>query len=141
MAKQRDDRRKRVPLSGMRSKLSAPQREGYVRRWFNDTGGRLMDAENAGYEFVTDTGLQIGDPGTDGNQDTGSRVSKVVDRQENGQPMRAYLMEIKKEWYDEDQKNKQKQVDRVDEAIMGGNHENSLGARGYVPKGGIKYKP
>jgi len=53
-----------------------------------------------------------------------------------------YLMEQKREWYEEDQIAKQKPVDETDKAIR----EGSLGSQGlqdhekYAPDGGIKIK-
>ena len=111
-------RKERVGLGVARSKLSAPTRAGYMRRWVNDTEGRLLMAENADYQFVTDTGTKIGDTDIDNvNRDLGARVSRVVDKT-TGQ--KAYLMEIKQEFYDEDQAKKAAGVAATDQLIKKG---------------------
>lgn len=125
-------RRERVPLNAMRQKLQAPERKGYVRRWVNDEGGRLRDFERAGYSFVEEEGIH-----TDGE---GTRVCRRVGTHENGAVKHAFLMEQKQEWYDEDQAEKQKELDVVDEAIRGGNIAGQVGQDGrYVPAEGITY--
>ena len=136
-------RKERVPFGGARLKLSVPAKEGKVRRWINDVGGRCQLAEGGGYEFVTDDGLKIGDTNIgSGNQSLGSRVSRIVGTQADGKAMTAFLMEIDEELYKEDQEEKQKKIDLIDEQIQRGNIEGQVGRDGrYVPKEGISYKP
>jgi len=67
--------------------LAASARPGYQRRWINDTPGRLQQAEAGGYSYVSE------DPNAK-STDVGSRTSRVVGKDESGQGMRAYLMEI-----------------------------------------------
>lgn len=122
----------RVPLGVARSKLSVPKRPGYVRRWVNDSEGRLQMAEQGGYQFATDQELQIGAPDIDNeNRDLGARISRVVDKT-TGQ--KAYLMEIKEDFYREDQAAKVKKVEEVDQRIKKGKLEEVDG--GYVPDRG-----
>jgi hypothetical protein len=125
-------RSKRVPLGVARSKLSVPTRQGYVRRWINDTEGRLINATEGGYEYAQDQSLQIGSPDIDNeNRDLGARISRVVDKS-TGQ--KAYLMEIKEEFYKEDQAAKQKDLDVTDNLIKHGklNDEENR----YIPEKG-----
>lgn len=131
-------RNKRVPLGVSRTKLAVPQRNGYVRRWVNDSEGRLQMAEQGGYQFATDQSLQIGDPDIDNvNRDLGARVSRVVDKT-TGQ--KAYLMEIKEEFYEEDQKAKAAKIDEVDQRIRKGKLEKVDDQ--YIPDNGrgIKFE-
>ena len=138
-------RKERVPLGILRQKLRAEQREGFSRRWINDKPGRLDDAVSAGYSFVSDPddGLKIGD-GNDASQigGVGTVISRTVGVHEGGRPMRAYLMEIDQETYDEDQEEKTRQVDEKEDSIRRG-HDNQGrpgdGSR-YVPSAGIKIK-
>lgn len=128
-----EGRNSRVPLGVARSKLSVPTRPGYVRRWINDKDGRLQMAQEGGYEFVEDPNLQIGG-GADidsENRDLGARISRVVS-QSTGQ--KAYLMEIKEEFYREDQKAKVRKVEEVDKRIREGKLEKVDEA--YVPDEG-----
>ena len=127
-----EGRSKRVPLGVARSKLSVPVRPGYQRRWVNDAEGRIANAEAGGYEFAVDDKLQIGQPDIDNeNRDLGARISRVVDKT-TGQ--KAYLMEIKEEFYKEDQTAKVRKVEEVDRRIKTGKLEAVEG--GYVPDEG-----
>lgn len=127
-----EGRSKRVPLGVARSKLSVPARQGYVRRWINDTEGRLANAESGGYEFVADEKLQVGQQDIDNvNRDLGARTSRVVDKT-TGQ--KAYLMEIKEEFYKEDQATKIKAVEEVDARIRTGKLEQL--DESYIPDKG-----
>lgn len=122
----------RIPLGVARSKLSVPGRPGYKRRWVNDTEGRLMNATNGGYEFAKDQSLQIGAQDVDNeNRDLGARISRVVDKS-TGQ--KAYLMEIKEEFYEEDQLVKAKAVAEKDNLIKHGKLDDD--AERYIPDRG-----
>lgn len=132
---EREKQRKvRVPLGVPRSKLSAPQIQGYSTRWINDTVGRLQNAEAGGYEFVYERELD----GQAGNTDLGDKVSRIVGRNEDGSPLRAFLMKIKETWYREDQRTKQRKVDEIDTAIRRGKLNEQPDDKRYVPKEGIK---
>lgn len=129
----RSSRKERVPLNAMQQKLQAPQREGYVRRFVNDEGGRIKDFERAGYTHVEDSEIH-----TDG---TGERISRRVGVHEDGSPMYAYLMEQDQKWYAEDQDTKQAELDKADAAIQRGEIAGQVGSDGrYVGKQGITYK-
>lgn len=122
----------RVPLGVARSKLAVPSRPGFVRRWVNDTEGRLLQAEQGGYQYAVDQSLQIGSPDVDNeNRDLGSRVSRVVDKS-TGQ--KAYLMEIKEEFYKEDQESKAAKVAEKDNLIKNGKLDD--GESRYIPDKG-----
>jgi len=125
---QKEGRVARVPFSGPRLRLQMSEEdrkrfedEGFVPHWFNEQDGRVERATSGGYVFVTPE--EVPSLGSEvihqGNTDTGSRVSKVVSR---GEPIiRAYLMKIRKEYYDEDQAAKEATNMKVDEALeMGG---------------------
>jgi hypothetical protein len=131
--REEEGRSKRVPLGVARSRLSVAGRQGYVRRWINDNEGRLQMAQDGGYQFVQDDAVkQIGDQDVaNENRDLGSRVSRVVN-QTTGQ--RAYLMEIKADFYEEDQHAKVKKVEETDRRIRKGKLEEVDG--GYVPDEG-----
>ena len=139
----KDEREKgkveRVPFGGSRYKLQlsdadnkAAKDRRVVMRWFNDQDGRIQRALGGGYKFVKpEYATSLGSGAIhEGNTDEGSRVSKVVSK---GEPViRAYLMEISKKFYDQDQAAKQKVNDKVDEALAAGgaggaNIENQYG--------------
>ena len=131
-----EGKRERVSFSGPRLKLqlSAQDMKGFkergvVSRWFNDDPGRIERALGGGYNFVKPehaTSLGQGALHQDGNDpESNARVSIVVSRRDP--VVRAYLMEIKKEFYDEDQAAKESVNQKVDEALaLGGKRESDL---------------
>lgn len=135
---ERGPRRPRIPMGVPRSKLSVQgMEEGYVYRWFNDHGGRIQQATQAGYEFAKD--VTAGDTG-ERNSDIGSKVSQLVGAKEDGSPLRAYLMRIKREWYLEDQTAKQADINETDESIRHGQIGKEHGdGHTYIPSTGIRY--
>ena len=135
------DKVERVPFGGPRLKLQlSPQdrkrfdKRGMVPRWFNDEGGRLERAKGAGYDFVKPVhsgSLGQGALHGDGKDaESGVRVSLIVNK---GDPIvRAYLMEIKEEFYKEDQLAKEAVNMQVDEALaVGGEGGEQLGSHKY----------
>lgn len=123
MAEAKEGRRQRVPFSAQRKRLQVDAKfPGYHIRWFNDQDDRLQRAEDAGYEYVHRKEVgQVGDRDvSNGNTDVNSRVSRVVGRTKDNQPIRAFLMKIKDEWYRADQNKKEEQNALVDESIRAG---------------------
>lgn len=136
--KKEKGRRKRVPLGVPRMKLTAQNiPEDKQARWINDKPGRIADALRGSYQFLNKDGIVVGTGYEDENEDIGSRVSRVVGKEDDGTPIIAYLMVIDKDLYEEDQAEKMKQVDMVDEAIKGGDFLNKPGDGRYVPEQGI----
>lgn len=120
--KERKVEKKRIPMSAPRQKMQVPDMQGFHLHWFNDDGGRVEQAEAGGYEFVYDKEVSLNRVGaTPANSDLGSKVSMVVGTTQHGQPMRAYLMKIKQEWFNEDQGIIDERNDLTDKAIRGGN--------------------
>jgi hypothetical protein len=136
-----EDKVERVPFGGPRLKLQLSEKDrkrfekrGMVPRWFNDEGGRIERALGAGYTFVKP--VHVGSLGQgalheDGKDpESGVRVSLIVNRADP--IVRAYLMEIQKEYYEQDQKAKQDINDQVDEALAaGGAGGDELGSKKY----------
>lgn len=120
------DRRTRIPLSVPRAKLSTPDLPGYHCHWVNDTPGRISQAIQGGYDYVSQgetiiaSGNAAGDPLGHGT-DLGSRVSVVVGSHEDGNHLRAYLMKIRLEWFKEDQDLGQERVNNLHDAMRSGN--------------------
>jgi hypothetical protein len=105
-------RRARASLAEFRQKLGAPPRPGQTRRWFNDSGNRLAEAAELGYDFVSDTAVKTSSPG--------SRVSRLVGTKANGEPLHAFLMETPDELYAEGVAEKEELARTVDQAITRG---------------------
>lgn len=105
-------RRKRGSLGGFSKKLGAAARPGYTRRWFNDTGNRIAEAEELGYTPVLDTKAKT--PGL------GSTDNRFVGTKATGEPLRAILMETPDELYAQGVAEKEAVARAVDEAITSG---------------------
>jgi hypothetical protein len=118
--------RKRIPMSIPKAKLSVPEIPGYHLHWINDYAGRVAQAIQGGYDFVDESeglvnSFSLGTASDlSGNSDLGTRVSVVVGKNEDGSPLRAYLMKIKEEWFQEDQAVGQERVNAVDQQIRRG---------------------
>ena len=124
-------RKDRVPLGVPRKKLEAKSIEGYHLHWVNDYPGRVDEALAGGYMFVDREETEINDFVTPGNSDLGTRVKRLVGKNETGGPLYAYLMKIDESLWKQDQEELQKRNDLVDEAIRRGdlNHvENQYGS-------------
>ena len=111
----RTSEEERVPLHEQRDIMSAPTKEGFVRRWVNETdryGSRIARFQKAGWSPVTDN-LPVGaEAVTDHNDSLGSHVRKNV-----GNGMHAILMEIAQEYFDADQAVKADADTRKEESI------------------------
>ena len=111
-------RQERIPI-GQRNRLTAPKRPGYVRRFVNTTPGRVQMFEDAGYQLVTDQTYDPENPGvvkigdrTSGATPMGSAVVEDV-----GGGQQAVLMEIREDWYNEDQAKKARRLDEMEAQI------------------------
>ena len=124
-------RKERIPFGVPRSKLSVYKDiPGYHLHWVNDEVGRVYAAEQGGYEFVA--------PQEVGQDSEDTRLKVLVGTTENGEGLFAYLMKIRQEWYEEDQLELQKNIDRVEYAIKNGTFESDPSQQRYVPKQGIR---
>lgn len=84
----------------------------YVYRFVNDTGSRVANFQAAGYEFVEDSSLVVGDSRVFDPSDIGS--SKRVTSNDGTV---SYLMRTKKEFYDEDQATKAAHLTETEAAM------------------------
>ena len=135
-----EERTARVPFGGPRLRLQLSDtdrkvfdKRGMVPHWFNDQDGRIARAEGAGYKFVDPKYTpSLGSGAVHGNTSLGPRVSLIVSK---GEPIiTAYLMEIKQEYYDEDQAAKEAVNSQVDDALALGGHLGSDLENEYKPK-------
>jgi hypothetical protein len=141
----RRSERKRVPLGTHRQKLNT---DGYdippdkLARWVNDHPGRLDTAKIGGYSFVRnpDKGISAGEDPLRVQQ-MGDAVSAIVGTAPGGEPLRAYLMVIDKDMYDEDKVLKEAEMDKTDASIRRGVGSGVSEEGMYPADGGIKYNP
>lgn len=121
--KERAQRVRRTPINGARNVLTSSNKEpGFHYRFVNDSGDRVSDMQERGYEVVTDKTIQIGDrrvatPTAEGSP----RVASV------GGGVKAVLMRIKDEWYQEDQEAKQANIDEMEKSIKQSGLEGGYG--------------
>jgi hypothetical protein len=106
-------REKRTPINGTRNILTIRGQEpGYRYRIVNDDGDRIPMLQEQGYELVQDASITVGDRRIANPTKEGSPVQVSV-----GGGQKGFVMRIKEEWYQEDQKTKQKAVDDLDESM------------------------
>lgn len=120
-------RRDRTPIGVPTMNWSCPDNDGYQYRVFNDEWmsrpDNIQRALSAGYEFV--------------DSEEKRQKPKVVGTNDNGTPIKGYLMRIPKEIFDEDQAAKQKDIDKVDEQIRSGKFQQGTNDSRYIPTTGI----
>lgn len=105
------NRPKRTPL-GARARLSfGKQDPNFVYRVINDQDDRLVQAQEAGYEFVMGD-EKLGDNRVAEGGKIDSRISKPV-----GNGVRGFLMRIPKDYYEEDQAAKAASIDETEKAM------------------------
>lgn len=113
--------RKRVPVSGFRDILTVLGKDpDYEYRWVKDgdeRGQRIWRFQQAAYDFVRDDDVEgIGADYVYKSEDLGSIIRVPAGKNEPGQYL--YLMKIPKEFYDEDQAEKEEQVKRKEQLTV-----------------------
>ena len=109
IAKAPSGRVQRTPV-GTRNILTVAGKEpGYEYRIINDSGDRVAEFLEAGYELVKENSIKVGDKRVNKSSSEGS-VSQIS----VGQGQKAFVVRIKKEWYDEDQALKQLKVNELE---------------------------
>lgn len=118
-AANRPDRsqKKRTPI-GTRNVLTAPERDGYKRRFVNDKDNSIQRYLDAGYTIVENT--SIGEDSANEASQLGSAARKPV-----GGGMNAVLMEIRKDWYQEDQDAKEARLKQNEQGLLNDQNGNS----------------
>jgi len=135
--------RTRVPMSLPMLKLEVPEIPRYHLHWMRGDAQRIAQAQRAGYEFVDNDEIDVNNSGladdasASGNQDMGTRVSLVSGgaSTHDGQPGRLYLMKIKEEFWQEDQKVIEDRNEELAQVMRGGDVPGVQGdGLSYVPK-------
>ena len=123
--KEQVNRKERIPFGGPQQRFKVPEKDGFHYRVFNDNWKkdpeRIKKAQDAGYEFVSE-----------------DQSRKFAGTNEDGTVIRGVLMKIPKEFYDEDQAAKQREIDKVDAQINRGKFTEKPGDNRYSPGGGIQ---
>lgn len=101
----------RIPV-GLRPKLAVVGKDpGYEYRFVNDTPGRIDMFKQGGWELVTNQEVDVGGNRAEESSAIGSHANVVVD---GGTGMRAYVMKIKKEWFQDDQRAAEEYIDSLE---------------------------
>jgi len=116
-----------IKLSVDESKLD---RSTFQYRYVNDKGGRVQQLAAVDW-----------DPAPEGaKEDASGTITATHAGVEEGKPFNAVLMRKRKDWFETDQKEKQRPLDEMDEAIRRGNvnHKaNELHGPGVYTPGGV----
>jgi hypothetical protein len=135
MAKKRAARKSnRTPVGGARSKLTVPESikdEGFHYHWVNDEGGNIRQHLDAGYEFVEDPDIEVGQESIERGRPTTATVSVEVGRTRYSSNGTAYLMRQPLEYYNEDQQEKQSELDEVEETMFKANSDQGQYVKEY----------
>jgi len=111
IAKAPSGRPQRVPVSTRNVLTVAGKDPGYNYRIVNDTGDRIQKFLEGGYELVSDASVKVGDKRVNSASSEGSHKQIAV-----GKGEKAYVMRIRKEWYDDDQTAKLQRVKELEDA-------------------------
>lgn len=108
----------RIPMGSRRNLTTVNDTpDGYVDRWVNDSTGRIARVKQAGYEHVQTA--SVGDSNVDSTHSEEGVVSRDM-----GQGVTAYLMRQRKDYFEDDQREKQKVVDESEESIRRNPNDN-----------------
>lgn len=146
MVKKRAARKSnRVPVGGNRQKLTIPshieeylKNEGLVPRWVNDTPGNISEHLQAGYFPVEDRGgeVAVGEENVDHARSSDSTIRKAVGATKAYANTEAILMAIPKDYYDEDQQEKQAELDELEKSQFTPNRDMGQEVREYERRRG-----
>ena len=111
IAKAPRGRTQRVPVGTRKVLTVAGKDPDYEYRIINDSGDRVQEFLDAGYELVERDSVRVGDKRVGTASAEGSKAQLSV-----GQGMKGFVVRIKKEWYQEDQARKQAHVNELESA-------------------------
>ena len=103
-------RPRRTPI-GRRNRLTVENRDpAYHYRIVNDVDGRVQDLLDQDYEIVLDA--KVGDKRVDEISSLGSAKQISV-----GKGVKAFVMKKRKDWFQDDQDLKQKEIDDLEASM------------------------
>ena len=136
---QRNKRPRRNMFNGTQQRLAVyGSIPGYHLHIFNDEAGRIEQALATGYEFVEphEVDLETSRRVTETNGAVDNKIRHVVGKTEGNNAQYAYLMKIKQEYFDEDQKAAQDEISAKENYMLrnGGSNADSI-QNTYIPNG------
>lgn len=118
-------RRPRAAVGGMRLKLTAPSRPGFVRRFVKNDPTRILEMQEMGYDFAE----------ANTNTDSlGTRITRHAGKGENGQPEQLVLMETPESEYAKGVIEKEEQRQPFEQAIRAGRPTSGELTDPYEPR-------
>lgn len=112
IAKPPSGRVTRTPI-GRRNLLNVRNKDPeYQYRIVNDKEDRIQTFQEAGWELVTDGDVTVGD-----KRVTKASAEGTPKKVSVGQGMQAYVMRIRKDWFEEDQARKAAYVNEIESAM------------------------
>jgi len=94
--------------------------QGFYCHWINNYPGRVNDAIESGYEFVTLDEVESAPIIGNATADAGNKVSRRVGVTEAGEELLGYLMKIKLAWKEENDAYYQQRVEAIEQRIRSG---------------------
>lgn len=133
----------RTSMMNVQRKFEVPELPGFHLHWFREDN--LGEALAGGYMHVQRHEIATnplranpaGDPVQSGT-DLGSNISIIGDKTDDGRPVRAYLMKIYEELFQDDQRNLEKRNSYIMQAMFG--DEAVVTDRGVEALGPHQYK-
>ena len=105
---------RRTGINQTRNVLTVEGKDpGFEYRIVNDTGDRITQFEERGYEIVSDSNIRVGDRRIANPTKEGSPIQISV-----GGGQKAFLMRLKKEFYLEDRKARDALVDEQEKGML-----------------------
>ncbi len=129
-------RKQRKPLGVPRQRLHAEVPKGMRGRWMNDDPGRIEQALEGDYVFISSDAEVV--------QTREGARTEIVGTGRNGGAKTGYLMAIPTVLYDEDHAAKMSQIKETEDSIKRGGPEQAAESdRGtyYTPSEGINIRP
>ena len=115
-------RPKRIPV-GSRNRLDVIGKDpNFVYRIVNDVDDRIERFKQAGYELVDVQEARLSSQRVGAGTPEGTMASMPV-----GMGTTGYLMKIPKDWYEDDQRTKQVQIEASEESIKKPNIDGAYG--------------
>jgi hypothetical protein len=124
--------RTRTPFGSGKLRLGVTKIPGYHLHWIADYPGRLEEAQDNGYEFVTQGEVKL----SRDNDSAGERVSRISGSHDSGKPLTLHLMKIRDDWYEENQEYYLARARRTEQQIRKGMIDGVRHTENYIPKGG-----
>ncbi len=128
-------RRERKPLGVPRLRLHAEVPDGMTGRWMNDDPGRIDQALEGGYQFISSNKEVV--------QDREGCRTELVGTGRSGGAKKGYLMAIPTVLYEQDQAAKASRTQDMEDSIVRGEPQQAAAQdtnKYYVPDEGISLR-